>query len=104
MATTFPQSIQTFPDMLDISSEDAAQVVAYQTAVQNGDTQAAQTALNNIANANQKLVTADLLNTLLDTMGAVQEYFLERYSPAYVVSETEPAAQQTGDFWFKVIT
>lgn len=104
MATTFPQSIQTFPDMLDISSDDAAQVAAYQTAVQNGDTQAAQTALNNIANANQKLVTADLLNTLLDTMGAVQEYFLERYSSAYVVSETKPAAQQTGDFWFKVIT
>lgn len=104
MATTFPESIQTFPTMLDITAEDAANVTAYQNAIKAGDTQAAQLALNAISNSNQKLVSADLLNTLLDTMSATQQYFLERYSPAYVVSTAQPAAQEKGDFWFRVVT
>ena len=34
--------------------------------------------------------------------GAVEKYFQARYSPAYVVSNTQPSAQENGDFWFQV--
>ena len=42
------------------------------------------------------------LNTINDTVVAVERYFNERYSPAYIVSETMPTNQQDTDFWFQV--
>ena len=38
----------------------------------------------------------------LNCIVALQEQFAKRYSPAYVVSETQPASQEIGDYWFKV--
>lgn len=104
MATTFPNSVQTFPTMQDITSSDGAAIKRYQEAMQAGNISVAQSALASITNASNKLVTADLLNTVLDTCEAVQKYYNERYSPAYVVSSTQPTNQQATDFWFEVTT
>ena len=58
--------------------------------------------LANIANHDSKIITADLINSILDTCVAIQDYYNKRYSPAYVVSETQPTNQQPTDFWFEV--
>lgn len=39
---------------------------------------------------------------MTDTIEAVETYFLERYTPGYVVSESQPVGQSNGDFWFHI--
>ena len=102
MATKYPNEIQTFPTMQDITAEDAVAVIAYQKAMQDGDINAAQVALSGVSNYNTKIITADLINTILDTCTEVQKYYTTRYSPAYIVSSTQPTTQQPTDFWFEV--
>ena len=102
MATTFPGQIQTFPTMYDITSSDAALVAQYQSAMQAGDFETAQTILNSIPLAEQKIVTADLMNQILDTTVAVENFFAKRYSNGYIVSPTQPPVQNSGDFWFQI--
>ena len=102
MATSFPNQIQNFPEMQDITAQDATLVQQYQNAMQAGNLNLAQQILSQITNNQNKIVTADYLNTINDTVTAVQKYFAARYSPAYVVSETQPIGQEESDFWFQV--
>ena len=102
MATSFPNQIQNFPQMQDITAQDAILVQQYQNAMQVGNLSLAQQILAQIPNNQNKIVTADYLNTINDTVIAVQKYFGARYSPAYVVSETQPINQEKSDFWFQV--
>ena len=102
MATSFPNAIQTFPQMIDLIASDGALVQQYQTAMQAGNLTLAQQILAQIPNNQSKIITADYLNTINDTVVAVEKYFQTRYSPAYVVSGTQPSAQENGDFWFQV--
>lgn len=101
--TTFPNAIQTFPTMVNIDTTDAPKVKAYQEAVENGDFITAETILQTIANAETKIISATLMNNIIDTCVALQKYYAEKYSPAYEVSASEPLGQAIGDFWFKVI-
>ena len=66
MATNFPNQI--FPTMEDIKATDAALVMAYQQAMKDGDINRAQTILATIPNYNSKIITADLLNSILDIL------------------------------------
>ncbi len=102
MATSFPNAIQNFPQMMDLLASDGTLVQQYQTAMQAGNLTLAQQILAQIPNNQNKIITADYLNTINDTVVAVEEYFQARYSPAYVVSNTQPSAQENGDFWFQV--
>ena len=102
MATTFPNAIQTFPQMIDLIASDGTLVQQYQTAMQAGNLTLAQQILAQIPNNQNKIITAEYLNTINDTVVAVEKYFQARYSPAYVVSNTQPSAQENGDFWFQV--
>ena len=102
MATSFPNAIQNFPRMIDLLASDGTLVQQYQTAMQAGNLTLAQQILAQIPNNQSKIITADYLNTINDTVVAVEEYFQARYSPAYVVSNTQPSAQENGDFWFQV--
>lgn len=102
MATTFPNAIQNFPQMIDLIASDGTLVQQYQTAMQVGNLALAQQILAQIPNNQSKIITADYLNTINDTLVAVEKYFQVRYSPAYVVSNTQPSAQENGDFWFQV--
>lgn len=101
MSTSFPGSVQTFPVMKDIDVSDAALVRQYQVAIANGDIEGAKAALEQIPDNQKKIVTADYLNMINDTVKAVQQYFLDRYSPTYIVSKDMPAGQAIGDFWFQ---
>ena len=102
MATSFPNAIQNFPQMMDLLASDGTLVQQYQTAIQAGNLTLAQQILAQIPNSQSKIITADYLNTINDTLVAVEKYFQVRYSPAYVVSNTQPSAQENGDFWFQV--
>ncbi len=102
MSTLFPGAIQLFPQMIDLSASDGALAQQYQTAMQAGNLALAKQILAQIPNNQNKIITADYLNTINDTVVAVEKYFQARYSPAYVVSNTQPSAQESGDFWFQV--
>lgn len=102
MATSFPNAIQNFPQMIDLLASDGTLVQQYQTAMQAGNLTLAQQILAQIPDNQSKIITADYLNTINDTVVAVERYFQTRYSPAYVVSETQPQGQETNDFWFEV--
>ena len=102
MPSLFPQQVQTFNQMQDISASDGALIAQYQTAMQSGNLALAKQILAQIPNNQNKIITADYLNTINDTVVAVEKYFQVRYSPAYIVSNTQPSAQESGDFWFQV--
>ena len=102
MATSYPNSVQTFPQMIDLAASDGTFVQQYQTAMQAGNLTLAKQILAQIPNNQNKIITADYLNTINDTVVAVEKYFQARYSPAYVVSSTQPSSQESGDFWFQV--
>ena len=102
MATSFPNAIQNFPQMMDLLASDGTLVQQYQTAIQAGNLTLAKQILAQIPNNQNKIITADYLNTINDTVVAVEKYFQARYSPAYVVSNIQPSAQESGDFGFQV--
>ena len=102
MATSYPNSVQTFPQMIDLSASDGALAQQYQTAMQAGNLALAKQILAQNPNNQNKIITADYLNTINDTVVAIETYFGSRYSPAYIVSETQPAYQEATDFWFEV--
>ena len=102
MSTLFPQQIQTFPQMIDALASDGPLIQQYQTAMQAGNLSLAKQILAQIPNNQSKIITADYLNTINDTVVAVEQYFRGRYSPAYIVSETQPAYQEATDFWFQI--
>lgn len=102
MPSLFPSQIQTFPNMIEITASDGVLVKQYQDAMIEGNLALAQNILQQIPNNQSKIITADYLNTINDTIIAVQKYFNNRYSPGYIVSTTQPTNQQDGDFWFQV--
>ena len=102
MPSLFPGAIQTFPQMIDLIASDGTLVQQYQAAMQAGNLALAKQILAQIPNNQNKIITADYLNTINDTVVAVEQYFQARYSPAYIVSESQPAYQEATDFWFEV--
>lgn len=102
MSTLYPGAIQTFPQMIDLTASDGPLAQQYQTAMQAGNLALAKQILAQIPNNQNKIITADYLNTINDTVVAVEAYFGSRYSPAYIVSETQPEYQEATDFWFEV--
>ena len=102
MPSLFPSEIQTFPQMIDLAASDGALAQQYQTAMQAGNLTLAKQILAQIPNNQNKIITADYLNTINDTVVAVEQYFRGRYSPAYIVSESQPAYQEATDFWFEI--
>ena len=102
MATSFPNAIQNFPQMIDLIASDGTLVQQYQIAMQAGNLALAKQILAQIPNNQNKIITADYLNTINDTLVAVEKYFQTRYSPAYVVSNIQPSVQESGDFWFQI--
>lgn len=102
MSSVFPNEIQTFPTMQDISVADASLVQQYQDAMESGNIATATAILGQISNADKKIIRADLLNTITDTSVALQQYYAEKFSNGYIVSATQPAGQAKGDFWFKL--
>lgn len=103
LQTSFPDQIQTFPEMEDITADDIALVNQYQQYMLAGNFASANGVLQQIQNASQKILTAETINLMGDTTMALERSFQARYGPFYVVSEIQPESQQTGDLWFKIL-
>ena len=102
MPSLFPSEIQTFPQMIDLAASDGTLAQQYQIAMQAGNLALAKQILAQIPNNQSKIITAGYLNTINDTVVAVERYFQARYSPAYIVSDTQPQSQEKNDFWFEI--
>ena len=103
MSSLFPGAIQTFPQMIDLAASDGTLAQQYQAAMQAGNLALAKQILAQIPNNQNKIITADYLNTINDTVVAVEQYFQARYNPAYIVSDTQPQSQEKNDFWFEIM-
>ena len=102
MPSLFPNQVQTFPQMIDASASDGTLIQQYQNAMQAGNLSLAKQILAQMPNNQSKIITADYLNTINDTVVAVEQYFRGRYSPEYIVSEEQTAYQNDTDFWFEI--
>ena len=71
--TLFPDSVQTLPQFTDLTSEDESNYLSYLQAIINGDLANANYYLS-LINPNC-LVSATSLNTLSDTIGAIQDLY-----------------------------
>ncbi len=100
MATNFPNAKDSFPTMKDVTAADAILLAQYQSAMQAGEIAKAKQLLAQMTDGANKVITAEYLNNIKDAMDALETYYLQRWSPAYVVSDTQPVDQATGDFWF----
>lgn len=101
MATNFPNSIQTFPTMQNITATDAPLVEQYQEYMKAGDIASAQAVLNSIVDGQSKIISADYMNTIADTVNALETYYVNKYSVSCVVSATQPTLGN-GDYWFEI--
>ena len=79
--TTFPDDIQSFVTMLNMSVEDGAAVTGYQQAMQAGNNTLARQYYGQITNANQKFIDATKMNTLMDTCVALQKFYKTDIEP-----------------------
>ena len=79
--TNFPESIDTFVQMLDIVASDATNLTAYQAAMEEGNVVQANAALSNIANGAQKLLTADKINKIFDSIEALERFLASDIVP-----------------------
>lgn len=102
--TNFPNSIDTFPEMMDLLVSDGILVKQYQDAMSNGDLMTAKQILEQIPDNQNKIITADYLNNINDALIAMEKYTAESYSPAYIVSAEQPIFQKATDFWFQVLS
>lgn len=98
--TSYPNVNQAFPVMMDILPTDAPLIKQWHEAIQAQNFALAATIWQQIPNVSQKIITSQILNTAFDTEVALEREFLERWSPAYDVSNTQPPTQETGDYWF----
>lgn len=104
LQTSFPDEIQTFPEMEDITADDIALVNQYQQYMLVGNFASANGVLQQITDADKKILKAETINLMGDTTLALERSFQARYGPFYVVSESQPENQATGDLWFQVVS
>ena len=73
--TTYPNTVDTFTQFLDILASDGDLVKQYQIAMQNGDMATANTVLQQIPAYRQKLLTAQDLNKFIDAIVATERFY-----------------------------
>lgn len=72
--TNFPESVDTFVHMLNIVASDYATLSEYQSAMEEGNVVKANTALSNMADGVKKILTADKINKIFDSIEALQRF------------------------------
>lgn len=103
MATVYPGAIQNFPRAMNITETDSALVKQFQDAMEVGDIATANQILVQIPNYLNKIITADYLNTINDTVDAVEEEFKQRYNPSITISSVAPVNPNMNDYWWQVV-
>lgn len=92
--TSFPDEIQTFVTMLNMTIEDAEAINGYQEAMRNGDYTLARQYFERINNGSQKIVDSDKINSLMQTCIAIQRFYN---------SDIEPYLEDKQSEWENII-
>lgn len=79
--TTFPEAVDTFVQMLDIVASDATNLSEYQAAMEGGNIIQANAALANMANGTQKILTADKINKIFNSVEALERFLASDIVP-----------------------
>lgn len=79
--TNFPESVDTFPNYLDILATDGALIAQYYQAIQQGDQAKATEILQQIPAYTQKRITATDLNKLMQAVLAVERFYKTNVEP-----------------------
>ena len=87
--TTYPNTVDTFTQFLDILASDGDLVKQYQIAMQNGDTATANAVLQQIPAYRQKLLTAQDLNKFIDAITATERFYKTDIIPYANEKQTE---------------
>lgn len=98
--TTFPDSIQSFVTMLNMTVADGVNIAGYQKAIEDGNNALAQQYYNNIINGNQKIIDAEKMNTLMQTCVALQRFFSTDIQP-YIDEKQTIWENRTNQFNYK---
>lgn len=89
LLTNFPEAIDSIPNFLDVTSADATLIAQYQTAIQNGNFTQASSILAQITNAEQKTITAKRLNSLVEPVLAMEQFYSTDIKPYIEDKQTE---------------
>lgn len=73
--TTFPDSIQNFIEAMDVTGDDGSLIGQYQSAIESGNMSLAQSIYAQIENADNKIINAIKINTIQDTIIALERFF-----------------------------
>lgn len=73
--TTFPDTQQTFVEMIDVNTSDGPLLTQYQNAMNAGDFATARAVLAQIPNSNNKILDSVKMNTLFDTTVALERFY-----------------------------
>lgn len=72
--TTFPESVDVFVQMLDVVASDASALAAYKSAMEAGNVMQANSALGTMVNATRKILTAEKINKMFDSIEALERF------------------------------
>ena len=87
--TSFPDEIQTFVTLLNMTIADASLINGYQQAMRDSNYSLAQQYFNQITNGSQKILDANKINTLMETCIAIQRFYLSDIEPYLNNKQTE---------------
>ena len=75
MGSVFPNQIDNIPKFLDVTSKDGVLLKEFEKYMQANDLANANAVLNEIDNANQKIITATKMNQLRDCIIALENFY-----------------------------
>lgn len=73
----FPDAVDNFDNMQDITATLVDAMVSYQTAITNKDFTAASTVISNYPDLLKVLINADRINSLQDAVKAIEQYYID---------------------------
>lgn len=87
--TIFPEGVDNFPQWLDITAQDGPLIKQYMESVNNGNFALANQILSQIPSATQKIIKANDLNKLTQSMLAVERFYLSDVKDYIVEKQSE---------------
>ena len=102
MASTFPTTIDIIPLFKDITQEDATLLSQFQEAIKVGNFTLASTYLNQITDANQKIISTQRLNKLRDCILKIEDFYKNDIQP-YINTKQSKWESRMNQFDYKGI-
>lgn len=91
--TNFPEAVDVFVQMLDIVASDSTNLAEYQSAMEAGNVVQAHEALANITNGTQKLLTAEKINKIFNSVEALERFLASDIVPYITQLQTNWQAE-----------